>query len=528
MKKRICSVVLAITTAASLACVTSCGKKETKGDNEKTLTYWVGLDPNVATRVQSYNDVALYKEMEKRTGVHIDFIHPTIGQEAEQFKLLLASKDMPDIIEYSWSDYPGGVQKAIDDGVIIPLDDYMDKAPNFKKALTDGDLADVYRQGSTTSTGQHYGFTTLNTGNYRVFTGPVLRKDWLDELGLEVPQTIDDWTTVLTAFKEKKNVRYPLTGFAGYLCLGVNDSTFAGAYGVGNRVYVDNGSVKFGPLQDEYKDYITQLNKWYSAGLLDNDLANNQGTLIDSKIVNNEAGALINGYLGSGLGRYLTQKKGDNSGFDLVGAPYPVLNKGDINAFPIAENDVMPVRTIAITSSCKNPELAIEWCDYWYGEDGYYLLNFGVEGESYNMVDGKPVYTDTILKNPDGLSINEALLLYCRATSPAPGFKQAPEYLEQYYEFQQQVDALELWTENEALFRTTKFPTVDSTKEEGDIISSIRTDLYTYVDENIWEFVTGKRDISEYDKFREEIKKNFDIDSYLDVLQKQYDRYMNK
>lgn len=102
----------------------------------------------------------------------------------------------------------------------------------------------------------------------------------------------------------------------------------------------------------------------------------------------------------------------------------------------------MPARTIAITSSCKNPELAIEWCDYWYGEEGYYLLNFGVEGESYDMVDGKPVYT--------------------------------------------------------------------------------------YIDENIWEFVTGKRDISEYDKFREEVKNNFDVDSYLDVLQKQYDRYTNK
>ena len=87
---------------------------------------------------------------------------------------------------------------------------------------------------------------------------------------------------------------------------------------------------------------------------------------------------------------------------------------------------------------------------------------------------------------------------------------------------------MELWTENEALFRTTKFPTVDSTKEESDVISSIKTDLYTYIDENIWEFVTGKRDISEYDKFREEVKNNFDVDSYLDVLQKQYDRYTNK
>ena len=60
-------------------------------------------------------------------------------------------------------------------------------------------------------------------------------------------------------------------------------------------------------------------------------------------------------------------------------------------------------------------------------------MNFGVEGESYNMVDGKPVYTDQIFNNPEGLSIAEALSMYCRATVPAPGLKQAPEYLERSF-----------------------------------------------------------------------------------------------
>ena len=47
-----------------------------------------------------------------------------------------------------------------------------------------------------------------------VQSGPIIRADWLEELGLEVPQTIDDWTNVLTAFKEQKGAQAPLT-FSG-------------------------------------------------------------------------------------------------------------------------------------------------------------------------------------------------------------------------------------------------------------------------------------------------------------------------
>lgn len=530
MKKRlrITTSAIAMITAASL--LAACGPSNTaknNGDGE-TLTYWVGMNSAIATKVQSFNDIEMYKEREKETGVHIEFIHPALGQESEQFNLMLASKKLPDIIEYSWANYVGGPQAAIDDGLIIALDDYIDKAPNFKARLEEkSELGDLYRKGSTTDDGHYYGFTTLNTGDYRIFAGPCIRRDWLDELNLGIPETIDDWTNVLRAFKEKNGVTAPLTGLLSQFCTGT-DSAFVGAFGVGNRLYQEDGKVKYGPMEDGYKEFLETAHMWYTEGLIDQDLSSNKDTLVDSKITKGESGALALSFLGGGLGRYLKQKETEDPNFDLVGAPYPVKNKGEVNKFTCIEEDVNTLKTVAITTACKNPEKAIEWLDYWYGEDGYMLMNFGVEGESYNMVDGKPVYTDEILNNPEGLSINESLSLYCRATAPAPGIKQAPEYLEQYYSYKQQQESLEMWKVNTPEGRKTKIAYLNAKNDEADTLSSIKAELNTYVNEKIWNFVTGKESLDKYDDFRNELKTKFNIEEYISIIQAQLDRYNSR
>jgi putative aldouronate transport system substrate-binding protein len=508
-----------------------CEKKETVNtDGEvKELSYWVAMDAAVSTKIQSYNEVLMYKQREKDSGVHIKFIHPASGQEGEQFNLIIASRDLPDIIEHSWTGYKGGVGKAIDDNVIIALNGYLNDAPNFKNAMEskDGKLSPIWKKGSLTDDGKYYGFTTLNIDDYRVFGGPVIRGDWLNELGLSVPETVDDWTAALKAFKEKKGARFPLTGTISNLLTSAGN-TFSGAFGVGNRLYVDGEKIKYGPMQDGYKEFITLLNGWYKDGLIDKDISTNQASLVDSKITKGDSGALVLGYIGSGIGRYLKQTQAQNPDFSLVAAPYPVKNKGGINQFPVMEGDVMTSRSAAVTTACKNPSAAVKWMDYWYGDGGYYLINFGVKGESYTMRDGHPAYTDTVLKNPDGLSINEALCLACRASAPVPGFKQAPEYLEQYYEYEQQNDALKRWVENVDGGRKTQMPVINSTAEEADELSGIVSDLDTFVNEMLWKFVTGAEPLDNYGNFRNTLKTTFKIERYVEITQAQYDRYLKR
>ncbi|MDR1559357.1 MAG: hypothetical protein LBS84_06610, partial [Clostridiales bacterium] len=76
-----------------------------------TLTYWSIFPSKNAETRKSLGEVTAYMELEKRTGIKIDWQHPPIGQEKEQFNLMVASGDIPDLIYYGWQTAPGGPQK---------------------------------------------------------------------------------------------------------------------------------------------------------------------------------------------------------------------------------------------------------------------------------------------------------------------------------------------------------------------------------------------------------------------------------
>ncbi|MFR8337370.1 MAG: hypothetical protein ACLVAW_12230 [Eisenbergiella massiliensis] len=139
----------------------------------------------------------------------VEFQHPASGREKEQFNLIVAD-DLPDIMEWQWvKQYPGGPEKAIKDGVIIPLNDIFDQyCPNIKKYLAENPEVDKMIK---TDDGNYFAFPFIRGEDKLCYTvGGFIRQDWLDELGLEVPTTVDEWHEVLTAFKEKKGAEAPL------------------------------------------------------------------------------------------------------------------------------------------------------------------------------------------------------------------------------------------------------------------------------------------------------------------------------
>ena len=522
MEKR--KIAAGLAAAALLGAVAGCGGsdatvKQQSGEKQTSFTYWSPMTRELASKFQTLAEVAMYKEREEKSGVHIEFIHPPVGQEGEQFNLMIASRELPDFIEYNhWPAYPGGPDKAVTDNVIYRLNDIIDKnAPNFKAALESND---EWRRQSMTDNGTIYAFPALNTGKYRTFGGMLIRDDWLKELGLEMPETIDEWENVLTAFKEKKGASAPMTGQSTLFAAGGYVSHFNNAYNVSKGVYREGDTVKYGPTEPAYKDWITKMNEWYEKGLIDKDFATNATSAADAKILNGDSGVVF-GFLGGGLGKYLSAKEGEN--FSLTGAPMPVMNKGDVAHFPPLENEVKSPY-LAITTACKDPESAAEWVDYWYTEEGFDMTNFGVEGLSYNMVDGKHVYTDVILNNPEGLSVAEAQALYFRA---GVGFNQHEEYLMQSYKYPQQLDSLKIWSEITEESKKYALPMLTYTTEEADEIAVLATDIGTTVEENIVKFVIGQYDMSQWDTFQQQLK-DIGVDRYIEIQQAALERYLNR
>lgn len=520
-------LILVIVTALS-GCKgseqTNQGEKQGNNGNEEAaslseITYWVSN--NRPDTLKDYNDIAAYKKLEEITGVHVKFDHPASGEADQQFNLMMASGDLPDVIERIWTSVPGGPEKYIKDNKIVKLNDYIDEhAPNLKRIL---DEHPEWKKMISTDDGSIYSFPFLRQDDVNLtFYGPVLRKDWLEKLNLDVPETLDEWHTVLKAFKDNDPNG---NGEADEIPLligtdGLTGNAFVGAFGITNGFYQIDGTVNYGPIQPEYKEFLQLFRDWYEEGLIDPEYVATDDALKDAKVTNNQLGSLM-GYTGSSILRYM-QLKADDPEFWLTGAPYPVKNKGDVPHFNLGENNYNGVGA-AITTSNKNIVETVKWLDYKYGEEGFKLFNFGIEGESYEMIDGYPTYTEVITNNPDGKPMAEALAMYVPAGWSAP-IIQAKEYAEQYTAMPAQQEAIEQWKKgtNERIM-----PMVTPTQDESSEYASIMNDINTYRSEMINKFIMGEESLDKFEEFTETIKA-MGIDRAIEIQQAALERYNNR
>lgn len=500
--------------------------------------YWSPLDSRVAATINSYNDMLMYQELEKRTGVEVDFVHPAMGSTAnEAFQILLSSDDKPDMIEFNWSAYPGGADSAIKDQVIINIGKYMkDCAPNYYELMEGGNHKyhdPSIKAESISPEGNYYGFKQINIGSYRGFAGLYIRKDMLDSWGLEVPVTIDDWTNVLKTAKEN-GVENPLTGTYSLFSLS-GPSAFNGAWHVGKTYHVENGEVKLSIEDPAYKDYIATMAQWYSAGYIDPDLLVNDSEMI---LANMTSGASIAtfGYVGSGMGKLLTAMSEKDPNYSLVACPYPVLTEGDESWFQELYNKASEP-SIAITYDCgkDNEERykeAINWCDYLYSEDGEILKCFGVEGETFEEVeDGTYKYTGTVTEPNEYRELNaqsvEAALYHFFRPAGAPGFNQHDDYLREFYSYPEQFEALGVWNTYLDAAEKHQLPALQYTADEisanNELLSLGASDS---IDMVISDIIMGKKDISEFDSAVATAKAEA-YDELLAIRQSAYDRYLD-
>lgn len=483
-----------------------------------SLSYWVSLNANAGATMADLGESKLYQELEKVTGTKVEWRHPSGdgAQIEEQFNLMLASKNLPDVIERNWFNVSRGPDDAINTGTILRLNDLIDDhAPNLKKFL---DENPEVRKSIMTDAGNIYSFPFIRGHEkLNVFFGPIIRKDWLDKVGKEVPTTIEEWEDALIAFRDLNNGAPPFVQTISHMKTG---HAFIGAFGIPLEFYNDNGVIKYGSMQPEYKEFLTLMNRWYEMGLLDPDFAAMDTQLMDSKITTGKTLSFVN-YTGSGIGKYMGLMEGDPE-FELVSTPYPTLKKGDT---PVWGQRDFPYTGIgaAITTSAKNPEQIVKWLDYAYSPEGHNLFNFGVEGESYEVVDGKPIYTDVILNNPNGLPVTQAMAQYIRAVYNGP-FVQDLGYIEQYLVLPSQQEALVHW---EAPTNEMKMPMVTRTAEEARRYSSIMTDLNVYHEEMMLRFIMGSASLDEFDTYVSTLK-SMGIEEVLEIQQAAYERFLQR
>lgn len=499
-------------TAAEPA-VASAKPKMPLFDKSVELTYFTALDPKVSATKKNYAEIESFALLEKESGVKIKFLHPPTGGEKEQFNLAVSSNDLPDIMNINVNWYNGGAQKMITDGVIIRLNELLDKhAPNFKKYVDDHP---EFKKDMVLDDGTFYAFPTFKVEPLNKYTrGLLLRKDWLDNYGLQVPTTIDEWYTVLKTFKEKNPQSIPLTGATGY----TSWWDFMVAWGIKVDFFDDGGKVQFGQYRPEYKEFLTTMKKWHDEGLLDPEFATNDAKALDAKVTGHRAGAFQTILIG-GMGRYLDTMKGDPN-FKLVGAPYPKTKDGKVFN-PNDGRSAVTSEMSMISGSSKKAVEAVKWLDIAYSEWGHMLMNFGIEGKSYNMVNGYPKFSDAVMKDPK-LPVVNALAQYSLGNASGRFWVEDVRLSEQLTLYDEQKTANKAWGQGSPSLQMPRAAT--PTAEESAKLASIMADINTYNSEMFLKFVYGKEPLSNFDAYQQRLKQ-MNIEEALKIQQAALDRY---
>jgi putative aldouronate transport system substrate-binding protein len=452
------------------------------------------LNVNVSPNYPNLGDTPFAQGLQERTGVKISYLHPPTGANAEREQLNLMIADgtnLPDLMEYNWlTNYAGGPEKAIADGVLLKLNDIIDQyCPNLKAYLK---ANPQYDRMVKTDSGSYYGFPFIR-GHEKLWysQGLAIRKDWLEELGLQPPSTIDEWHTVLTAFKTKKNAPAPFT----LVYTGQNQRFFVESFGILRNFFVSaqDGKIHYGTIEPRFREYLGTMNQWYKEGLLDPDFASMQTSQVQQKMTSGVAGATV-ANVGSGIGTWTGSARQTNPKYELLPLAPPERVKGEK---VIYTNPNMPYggnAQVGISGSSKNIEIAARFLDWGYSEAGHLYYNFGIEGESYTIQNGKPIYTDTVMKSPKGWSVGQAMAAYQRAVSSGP-FVQNEGYIEQYYALPEQKLALTAFAVPNAV--NYSLPPLTPTPEESREIASIMNEINTYTDEMVIKFILGTETLND-------------------------------
>ena len=477
------------------------------------LTY-AGVD-NWYTPASYSQNLEAWQEVEKRTGIKINWeVMPSDQYNAAMQTRIAAGSNLPDILAVPplWN---GDVVKYAEDGVILPLKDLIEKnAPNIMNMF---EKYPIIRKVLTAPDGEIYNLAEVFIeGNEVAPKSLIIRKDWLDKLNLEIPETIDDWYTVMKAFKEQDpngngiadEIPFTLNDGAAYNYLA---SGFGLTAGVGEFYADDAGKVQYLYSSPEYKELITFLHKLYSEGLIDPQYSTNgDEAKVDAMISKDIVGISVH-FAGV-----------DERWNKLVpGAEY-VLVKPPVG--PDGEQPKLVKRAptgmqFALSKDCKDPAAAIRWIDYiWASDEGVILTHFGIEGKTFDYDEnGRPKFTDWVTNNPEGLDAFSAL----RSLGAFPSL-----FDNQTKEFMSQSMTPGTLKACEELMPCIieDFPNMLATADEADRLLFLQADMKTYTKEMIQKFIMGTESLDKYDAFLNQLDA-MGLDEVLEIKQAQYDRY---
>jgi putative aldouronate transport system substrate-binding protein len=280
-----------------------------------------------------------------------------------------------------------------------------------------------------------------------------------------------------------------------------------------------DGTVEYGPMMPAWKDMVSTLAKWFKEGLVDPDFPVHDTQTWRAKVMSSKVGAIISN-VGGGMGFFYDNVKKDNPGFTLVGVPNPVLKAGTKSRFGQSDWTVHIPGYAFITPKNKDVATSARLLDYGYGKDGDILMNFGLEGVSFNWVNGYPRYTDAVTKDPN-YAMAVSMSRWMRSHYDG-AFVQRIEYFEQFMKYPDQVVTAKTWADSSDF--SWRLPRISFGAEESTRLAAIMNEVNVYTDEMFVKFVMGQMGMDQWDAYVAQVRK-LKIDEALAMNQAALLRY---
>ncbi len=460
-----------------------------------------------------YNDMYMWNVYEEMTGVHIEWDITPQENWTERKNLLLNSNDLPDVFLRSSISKSEAANDGADQGLFIDLAPMLEEyAPNFYALLEEYPSI----RDALTIDGGIYTLPQIILANGPRTRAIWIHEGWLDKCGLEMPTTVDEFYDMLVAFKNcdwnGNGVadEYPMAWNDGFL--GDMFGSFSGVFGcmtLGSQSgWADedaDGELRFYPASDRYREMLSFLNKLWEEDLIDKDSLTQSSAQLIVKADDGLVGVCpeLNGpyFLGSDAGSYKAMPA--------------ITNAWGERMWTNANNPVQIFGTAAITCDCENPEVALRWMDYFYSREGSALVLYGTEGYTFEFDEnGIPRYTDLVMNNPDGLTTDQLTGRYLPTASSQLPLIQFPDWYDtsNVYEFRRQEMGSILGGDTVKKLWSPSF-----TAEEQRELSTISTDLDTYVKEMRLKFLTGDADLdAEWDAYVQRLQ-TMGMERYMEI-----------
>ncbi len=469
-----------------------------------------------------FDNLWFYKELEEKTNVKVEWELVKDGDWKTRLNLMFASSDWPDVIIRGDVDIE---EYGVTQGILLPLDEYLESnMPNYYSRLGMNDA----NASIPASDGKTYFVGNLTAQNVNHDGNHYINKTWLDNLGLEIPKTIDELTTVLRAFRDgdpNKNSQKDEIPFSAadliHQTQGVYTHFANFSVPLQRFVYAaidDNNKVVFPGYMEGFREACEWLNLCYSEGLLDAEAITQDSNVWGAKMNAGQVG-------------YTTYLRLKNTALQAEIAEQYVSIIPPASEFGVSVPQILEVPGFgaALTVANKHIPETLQWLDAQFETETMMVSANGP------IKEGGPV-DPTMFINANGkyeikyVPENNGLYEYVPVYHGqffAPGdyyfdiYEMPPHRVERYESSKAYAEAGVLEKNSfYYLYRLSKMSSEDALEA-----TRLFNEIEKFMKESIANFITNGVTDSSWNKFLETAK-SVGADRYVELYQKAYDNYL--